>query len=365
MTQQYPEPREARDDLARPGDEVHLDEWIAPDVCDDAGFLRPGKILEWMDVGGALVAARWSRRPVVTAALDGAELTRRFAVGDRVTLRARVAHTGQRSLGVRLAIASASAKQPAVTAFMTFVALGDDGRAERVPRLVPQTPEETALHAEGELRRGFRRELEQGAHALRSPEQLIGAPSPTARRAGDPQILYILRELAQRLAMRRRPLRGALRSPQTSYVHKIEPVRAGKLNFHGTLYGGTRMRWIESVAAMSATAFCEAPTRLVAIHALDFLRPVIANVFVHLDAIAVHADDDTVTVLVRATTEDPLSGASVPTLRGLLTYAPVDGAVLVPGLARGDADQGALFCEVVLRQQLRARIAGLATEPVT
>ena len=36
------------------GSQVHLDEWVAPDIADERGFLRAGKILEWMDVVGVV-----------------------------------------------------------------------------------------------------------------------------------------------------------------------------------------------------------------------------------------------------------------------------------------------------------------------
>ncbi len=59
---------------SRPGPEAHLDEWVAPDIADERGFLRAGKILEWMDVVGVLAASRHCRRPVATASVDGMEL---------------------------------------------------------------------------------------------------------------------------------------------------------------------------------------------------------------------------------------------------------------------------------------------------
>ncbi|HZX65540.1 MAG TPA: hypothetical protein VFE76_09105, partial [Myxococcales bacterium] len=41
---------------SRTGREAHLDEWVAPDIADEQGFLRAGQILEWMDVVGVLAA---------------------------------------------------------------------------------------------------------------------------------------------------------------------------------------------------------------------------------------------------------------------------------------------------------------------
>jgi acyl-CoA hydrolase len=51
----------------RTGSTMHLDEWVAPDICDELGYLRPGKTLEWMDVVGVLAATRHCARPLVAA----------------------------------------------------------------------------------------------------------------------------------------------------------------------------------------------------------------------------------------------------------------------------------------------------------
>src|SRR5437879_11726469 len=90
-----PQPEEGR-----PGPEAHLDEWVAPDIADELGFLRAGKILEWMDVVGVLAATRHCRRPVVTASVDAMELRHPIKVGERVTMTAEVAYTSPRSRGV-------------------------------------------------------------------------------------------------------------------------------------------------------------------------------------------------------------------------------------------------------------------------
>ena len=69
----------------RGGREAHLDEWVAPDIADEQGFLRAGKILEWMDVVGVLAASRHCRCPVATASVDGMELRHPIRVGERVS----------------------------------------------------------------------------------------------------------------------------------------------------------------------------------------------------------------------------------------------------------------------------------------
>ena len=86
------------------GQRAHLDEWVAPDIGDELGFLRAGKILEWMDVVGVLAATRHCRRPVVTASVDALELRHPIKIGERVTMTADVAYTSARSVGVCVAM---------------------------------------------------------------------------------------------------------------------------------------------------------------------------------------------------------------------------------------------------------------------
>lgn len=299
------------------GAEVHLDEWVAPELVDERGFLRAGKILEWLDVVGALTASRHCRRPVVTAAVDGAVLGKPVRVGAHARLIASIAYTSAHSMGVRVNLSDGRpANRPApLRAFMTFVAIDERGAPQPIPQFVPETATEIARFREGELRRDFRR----GAF---DPLATRGAPvggtiaSLAARRA---QRLTRAWELAGEL------LRPRVQGPNRSYVHKIELVRAGKLNFLGTLYGGTLLRWVEASTSLSARAYLDgAAVRLVGLHGLSFLRPVRPNVFLHVHSVVVHASSAALSVHVRVASEDPHTGSAEQVLHGVMTYAPVD-----------------------------------------
>src|SRR5919199_1059204 len=110
---------------------AHLDEWVAPDIADELGFLRAGKILEWMDVVGVLAATRHCRRPVVTASVDGMELRHPIKIGERVTMVADVGYTSTRSIGVSVSMThglpTAERARESLAGYMTFVALDDRG----------------------------------------------------------------------------------------------------------------------------------------------------------------------------------------------------------------------------------------------
>jgi acyl-CoA hydrolase len=349
----------------RAGSEVHLDEWVTPEIADDHGYIRAGKILEWMDVVGVLAATRHCRRPVVTASIDGMELQKPIRVGERVAMTASIAFTSARSIGVSVAMrhgAPDDATPPtSVGAYMTFVALDEEGNSLPVPQFQAGTPSEVARFREGRLRSEFRKKMMSG--------QL---PDLDAANAPQPENPLFIRELLKLLPRSLqlpfdRTRASGERRRHLSYVHKIEPIRGGKLNFHGTLYGGTLMRWIESSAQLSARSHLHgAPVRLVGLHGLTFIRPVAPHVFIHVRSAIAHTAADSLTALVNVHAEDPTAGRQTETLRAFLTYAPVaangTGEPVIRALeCIGDEELG-LFKEVehrlALQRTLRDGVAG-------
>lgn len=342
----------------RHGSEVELDEWISPDICDARGELRAGVILEWLDVIGVLAAARHCRRPVVTVSVDGMELRDPILLGERVTMRAAVAFTSERSIGVSVWLQHGPPGQPprrSVEAYVTFAALGEDGRPLTVPPFHPSTSEEQSRFREGSIRREFRQKLAAGELSSSTPPM---TPKSNER--------LFVRELLKFLP-RSLNMPWDITTPRArhdSYVHKIEPVRANSLNFHGTLYGGHVMRWIESTARLSASAYLDgADVRLVSLHGLTFIRPVEANVFVHIRALVAHTTATALTVLVNVDAEDPVENRSVQTLRALLTYSPAatrDRTSRVAPIECTGDDERALFDEVEHRLTMQRRLSKLA-----
>jgi acyl-CoA hydrolase len=327
--------------VAEPSAEVHLDEWIAPELVDDNGLLRVGRILEWMDVGGALTAARFCRRACVTASVNGVEMFRPIEVGEHVSMTARIAHSARRSVGVHVSLRARGHKlladSEALSAYMTFVPVTEQGEMCEVRRFEPTTPRDRALFREGELRREFRQKLAAG--------DLSESPLDGAATRQRMTLRSLARDVRRIVPFVADPSAPNRRSPETSYVHRIEPVMGGSLNIHGTLYGGTLMRWIENAASLSARAFADAAMIVQAVHGLDFLRPVHNNVFLHTHAMAVRADKATVTIRVEVTSEDPLTGAAEPCLHGYFTYHPLDRRLLLPELEVSSDVEHALCTE--------------------
>jgi acyl-CoA hydrolase len=151
----------------RRGSTVHLDEWVTPGFADEGGYLRAGKVLEWMDVVASVAAARHCRLPVVTASVDGMVMRDPARIGERVTLTAALGHTSERSIGVSIATKhgplGADAARHVVDAYIVFRCSRGQGRGREGclgscrKHPSPARPDELAVE-------GSRRDRSAAAH---------------------------------------------------------------------------------------------------------------------------------------------------------------------------------------------------------
>jgi acyl-CoA hydrolase len=134
--------------------------WMGPADANSAGFVHGGVVMKLVDEVAGLAAVRHSHRRVVTAAADRMTFLQPIHVGELVTLNASVnaAWTTSMEVGVRV-----SAENPRTgevrhtnTAYVTMVAVDDDGRPASVPALRADSPEERRRELEAQLRRSNR-----------------------------------------------------------------------------------------------------------------------------------------------------------------------------------------------------------------
>jgi acyl-CoA hydrolase len=138
-----------------------------PNDANPLGTVFGGKVMHLVDLAGALAAARHSRRPVVTASLDHLEFIHPVHIGQLLVLRSsvnRVFHTSM-EVGVRVSVEDLRTGDVRHTcsAFLTFVALGDNGKPVTIPPVVPETPDEKRRFEQAGDRRRYRLELRNRA----------------------------------------------------------------------------------------------------------------------------------------------------------------------------------------------------------
>jgi acyl-CoA hydrolase len=111
------------------------------------------------DVAG-IAAVRHSGGRVVTAAMDRMTFTHPVYVGQLVTVKATVNAAWRTSMEVGVRVESENVSTGEVvhtsTAYLTMVALDDEGHPTAVPPIAPDTPDEMRRAREAQLRRDTR-----------------------------------------------------------------------------------------------------------------------------------------------------------------------------------------------------------------
>ncbi len=125
--------------------------------ANSAGFVHGGVVMKLCDDAAGVAAIKHSRRRVVTAGVDRMTFNEPVHVGELLTLKAAVNAVWRTSMEVGVRV---EAEQPATgevrhtsTAYLTMVALDEDGRPVEVPPLAVSTPDEERRQRDAQTRR--------------------------------------------------------------------------------------------------------------------------------------------------------------------------------------------------------------------
>jgi acyl-CoA hydrolase len=121
------------------------------------GDLFGGTLLSLVDQAAAVAAIRHAGGPAVTASIDRMDFRERIPVGALVTCVAAVDFVGSSSMSVSVEVyaerISTGDRKHTHTAHVVFVAIDEQGKPKRVPRLVPDSEEEKDRFARAKARR--------------------------------------------------------------------------------------------------------------------------------------------------------------------------------------------------------------------
>jgi acyl-CoA hydrolase len=149
--------------------EVVMTQLILPSDANNLNSAFGGKVMEWIDICGAIAAQRHCREVVVTASIDDLHFHSPIRVGWIAQLRARVLAAFRTSMEVGVTVHAENPltgeRSLTTSAVMTFVALNKDGGRVMVPPLKLETEEERVAAREAEERRTQRIERKKGAQA--------------------------------------------------------------------------------------------------------------------------------------------------------------------------------------------------------
>jgi len=131
--------------------------FVMPHMQNVRGDLFGGELMALVDQAAAVAAIRHAGGPAVTASIERVDFRERIPVGALVSCVATVDYVGNSSMDITVEVyserVSSGEKRHTHTAHVVFVAVDDEGKPKRVPRLVPETDEERARYARAEAHR--------------------------------------------------------------------------------------------------------------------------------------------------------------------------------------------------------------------
>jgi acyl-CoA hydrolase len=134
---------------------------IFPNDVNNHNTLFGGKLISDIDMIASISAARHSRAECVTASIDSVDFLSPITPKDSVCIETFISSTGTSSMEIFAKVIAenliSGERKIAVTAFLTFVALNNNGKPTKVPGIIPETEEEIKLFETGKERAAKRK----------------------------------------------------------------------------------------------------------------------------------------------------------------------------------------------------------------
>ncbi len=139
---------------------IEMNQLVLPVHTNSMDTAFGGTIMSWIDVCAAMAAQRHARKVVVTASMDQIDFLAPIKNGQLVNLRSIVNYVGRTSIEVGVRIEAEDTltgkRVHAASAYVTFVAIDDQGKPTPVRPMQPQTADEKRRWREAEARRKAR-----------------------------------------------------------------------------------------------------------------------------------------------------------------------------------------------------------------
>lgn len=135
-------------------------EFALPNDSNGLGNVLGGKVMHLVDLAGAMAGMRHARRPIVTASVDSFQFLHPVRIGQLIMLRSSVNRVFRSSMevGVRVETENLMTGERLHTcsAYLTFVALDENGRSTAVEPVIPGSEIEKRRYREAGERREYR-----------------------------------------------------------------------------------------------------------------------------------------------------------------------------------------------------------------
>jgi acyl-CoA hydrolase len=131
-----------------------------PTDANVLGNVLGGKVMHLVDLAGAMAAIRHARRPCVTASVDSLHFLHPVRIGQLIVLRSSVNRAFRTSMEVGVQVETETLltgeKLHTCSAYLTFVAVDEKGKAVEIPPVIPETQEEERRYRQAGERREYR-----------------------------------------------------------------------------------------------------------------------------------------------------------------------------------------------------------------
>ena len=134
---------------------------LRPAHINPSGRLFGAQLLKWIDEVAGIVAVRHCNAIVTTAAIDHLEFKEPAYSGQMIVLSGRVTYVGRTSMEIRVDTyteALDGTRKMINRAYLTMVAINNEGTAVEVPTLILETDEQRAEHEAAIKRKEMRKQ---------------------------------------------------------------------------------------------------------------------------------------------------------------------------------------------------------------
>ncbi len=141
---------------------------VLPNDSNPLGFILGGTVMHLIDITGAIACHRHTNTLALTAGVDGLEFIHPIKVGDLIILKSRVTCVFGTSLEVEVEVFSeeieTGRRRLTSRAYLTFVSIDKNGKSQKIPPLLAETPDDRERVRQAHERRAdrLRRKAERG-----------------------------------------------------------------------------------------------------------------------------------------------------------------------------------------------------------
>ncbi|MDT0684245.1 acyl-CoA thioesterase [Roseicyclus sp. F158] len=142
---------------------LEMTELMTPDMANFSGKVHGGALLNLLDRVAFSCASRYSGKYVVTLSVDQVTFKEPILVGELVTFRATVNHTGRSSMEIGIRVEAENIREGTRrhtnSCYFTMVAVNELGRPIEVPALKVESENDDRRWRAANVRQSLRKEF--------------------------------------------------------------------------------------------------------------------------------------------------------------------------------------------------------------